>query len=397
MTSRVSLLSSTAIAAAAIIFAGAPSSAASLDALEKRVKALEKAGAGKSVSRSKKTMSIKISGHINRMIQNVDNGTNSEIRFTTSNQSRSRVRWDARGKLTDDLSVQAFWELGNQSGISTAQTITGAGEGNGGSNGDNTALDTRHIDLRLTSKSMGKLYIGHSSEGSDGIPGTGDLSGTLVALSGGFDESLTLAEPYQLSTGGAVASGATTRNVGTTYDAGRRDRIRYDTPKFAGFQAVTSMANKDRFTLGLKYGGSFSGVKVKAGVGMVNVTATDIQDYVGSIGVLLPVGLSFQVSIGERDRNTAGRENPEGQFYRVGYRFKGSELGETRLAVSYSEQDDVRANGDQSEVIGVAVVQILEPLGSELYFSYLNFDLEQTGVTGIEDIDVVSVGLRVKF
>ena len=56
MTSRVSLLSSTAIAAAALVFAGAPSSAASLDALEKRVKALEKSGAGKSVSRAKSTM-----------------------------------------------------------------------------------------------------------------------------------------------------------------------------------------------------------------------------------------------------------------------------------------------------------------------------------------------------
>ncbi|MFT6581952.1 MAG: secreted Zn-dependent insulinase-like peptidase, partial [Alphaproteobacteria bacterium] len=123
MTSRISLLSSTALAAAAIVFAGAPSSAASLDALEKRVKALEKAGAGKSVSRSKKTMKLTVSGHLNRMVQLVDNGVNSEVRHTTNQQSRSRVRWVGTGKLTDDISVRTLIEFGNQDAISSGQSV----------------------------------------------------------------------------------------------------------------------------------------------------------------------------------------------------------------------------------------------------------------------------------
>jgi len=55
------------------------------------------------------------------------------------------------------------------------------------------------------------------------------------------------------------------------------------------------------------------------------------------------------------------------------------------------------ANGDDLEVISAAVVQIIEPLGAELYAVYNNYDLERTGTTSIEDIDMVSVGLRVKF
>ena len=227
MTSRVSLLSSTAIAAAAIVFAGASASAASMDALEKRVKALEKAGAGKSVSRSKKTMKLTVSGHLNRQIQYVDDGVNSEFRHTTNQQSRSRVRWVGTGKLTDDISVRTLIEFGNSDAISSGQSLQ-ADEVNGGT------FDTRHIDLQLTSKSMGKLYLGHGSEGGDGVTGAGDLSGTLVALSGGADESLTGSASFRTTAGAVV--GVTTRNGSDELDGGRIDRVRYDTPKFAGFQ-----------------------------------------------------------------------------------------------------------------------------------------------------------------
>ena len=389
MTSRVSLLSSTAIAAAAIVFAGAPSSAASLDALEKRVKALEKAGAGKSVSRSKKTMKLTVSGHLNRMVQVVDNGVNSEVRHTTNQQSRSRVRWVGTGKLTDDISVRTLIEFGNSDAISSGQSIQ-ATEVNGGT------FDTRHIDLQLTSKTMGKLYMGHGSDANDSIMGNSDLSGTLVVLSGGGDEDLTYGGENFVTSAGAVVGTVATFN--DELDGTRNDRIRYDTPSFAGFKGAVSHSNDDQVNWSIRYAGSFSGVKVKAGIGQ-NLNEGNAQRTItsGGVGILLPMGLSFQIAGGERDLDTTGRNDPTTVFYRVGYRFKGSELGETRLAVSYSEGEDFAANGDKLETISAGVVQIIEPLGSELYASYHNVDLERTGVVGIEDIDVFSVGMRVKF
>ncbi len=63
MKSSVKLLSSTALAAAAMVMAVPTASAGNHTALEKRVKALEKAG-GQSVTRSKKTMKLVVSGHI---------------------------------------------------------------------------------------------------------------------------------------------------------------------------------------------------------------------------------------------------------------------------------------------------------------------------------------------
>jgi hypothetical protein len=389
MTSRISLLSSTALAAAAIVFAGAPSSAASLDALEKRVKALEKAGAGKSVSRSKKTMKLTVSGHLNRMVQLVDNGVNSEVRHTTNQQSRSRVRWVGTGKLTDDISVRTLIEFGNQDAISSGQSVQ-ATEVNGGT------FDTRHIDLQLTSKSMGKLYLGHGSDAADVSMGSTDLSGTLVALSGGGDEDLTFGGENFVNAAGTVIlrSGA----ASDEYDGTREDRIRYDTPSFGGFKGMISHANDDTVAFGMRYGGSFSGLKVKAHVSRINNEANAQRDVTSAaVGILLPMGLSVQVAAGERDLDTTGREDPTMMFYRVGYRFKGSEMGETRLAISYSENEDLALDGDKLQTTSVAIVQIIEPLGSELFASYNNVDLERTGVVGIEDIDVFSVGMRVKF
>jgi hypothetical protein len=121
MNSPVKLLSSTALAAAALVMAAPSASAQS--SLEARVKALEKAGGGQTVTRSKKTMKLVVSGHINRLIQFVDDGTSSGFKHVTSIESRSRVRWVGTGKINDDLKITTYIELGNRSASSTAQDL----------------------------------------------------------------------------------------------------------------------------------------------------------------------------------------------------------------------------------------------------------------------------------
>jgi len=162
------LLSSTALAAAAMVMAIPVVHADAHASLEKRVKALEKAGGGQSVTRSKKTMKLVVSGHINRLIQYVDNGSRSGFKHTTSIESRSRVRWIGTGKINDDLTVGTNIELGNRSAPSTAQDIDTAGDNNG--NGSQDPLDERHIDMTLTSKTLGKLWIGQGMSGSESAP-----------------------------------------------------------------------------------------------------------------------------------------------------------------------------------------------------------------------------------
>jgi hypothetical protein len=391
MTSRVSLLSSTAIAAAALVFAGAPSSAASLDALEKRVKALEKSGAGKSVSRAKKTMNFKISGQINRAVQHADNGLNSEIRHVTNTNSQNKLRFTGTGKISDDLKIMAYAELGNNDSGSSSQSVSDADVGN------NTGFaTTRYMELRITSKSMGKLYLGHGGDAQDGVVGAGNLSGLGVAMSGGMDEDLQFADEDFVTSAGAQVGRIDSFN--NEFDGTRQDRIRYDTPSFNGFKVAVSHANNDRVSYSLRYGGNLNGMKVKGAIGKTendSGTANSNDESSASMGILLPMGLNLQYAYGERSR--AGRNDPTANYFRVGYRMKNMGMGETRVGVSLHQVDDGAANGDDWQSLNFAVVQVIEPLGAELYGAYSNVSLDRTATANIEDIDIVTVGLRVNF
>jgi hypothetical protein len=391
MQSRVKLLGSTALAVAALVMGATTASAGSHSSLEKRVKALEKAG-GKTVTRSKKTMKLVVSGHINRAIVFTDNGSESGITHVTSNFSRTRVRWIGTGKINDDLSVKTNIELGNQSSVGTAQDLGDNGDVNGVA-----ALDERHIEFQITSKSLGKIYMGQGISGSDATSEV-DLSGSGLLSLNGFAELIGGGEVWQ--TGNAGAGLGTVGAVFNNLDGlGRRDRIRYDTPKFAGFQVTTSHGNEDAWDVALRYGAAIGGFKVRAAVAYSDTEAINGRSVVnGAVSVLMPFGLSLTVGAGDQsdDRFNTFRDNTEWRYAKVGYRFKGLEMGETRLYIDYNVNDDVNAANQEAKFWGIGVVQILEPLGAELYLGYVNQSLEVVG-TDPDDIDRIAVGARFKF
>jgi len=391
METRVKLLGSTALAAAAFVMAAPSASAQDGDALEKRVQALEKAG-GMYVTRKKKTMKLVISGHINRHITYRDDGTKSGITHNTSNYSRTRVRWIGTGKISDDVKVQTYIELGNQESISTAQDLNDNGDSDGAA-----VLDSRFVDMRITSKSLGKISIGQGSGAGDGIAHQ-DLSSTgLISLNGNF--LIGGSEVFQTAAG--ASTGITVGGVFTNLNPGRHDRIRYDTPKFAGFNVAVSHGNADRWEAALYYGGSMGGVKVKAAIGYSDRETQNGQSVVvGSASVLLPMGLSVTVGAGDRDSDRAAGtdigDSTDWRYAKVGYKFKGSELGQTRLYMDWSNNNEVETAGDDATSWGVGMVQVIEPLGAELQIGYRNFELDRV-LADPEDVNYVTVGLRVSF
>jgi hypothetical protein len=281
--------------------------------LEKRVRALEKAGGGQAVSRSKKTMSLTLSGHINRAVQFRDNGAQSGVLHVTNNVYRTRVRWIAKGKINDDLTAGVKIELGNKSAISSAQDLGDNADADGAA-----ALDERYIDMSVTSKSLGKLYMGQGSTASEDTSEY-DLSGTGVIVTNGDFAALAGSEAFQLSTGAAQG-----RTIGDVFDnldgAGRRDRIRYDTPKFAGFKVALAHHNADSWDVGLHYGGSIGGVEIAAGLGYADDTTRNFNETIsGSASVLLPFGLSFTIGAANRDSElAAGGVEADWRYGKVG-------------------------------------------------------------------------------
>jgi hypothetical protein len=395
MQSRVKLLGSTALAAAALVMG--PATASADQALEKRIKALEKAG-GMYVTKSKKTMKLVVNGHVNRAIVVSDNGTESGFTHVTSNFSRTRVRWIGTGKISDDLSVKTNIELGNQSSIGTAQTLTT--DGDSGIRGEGGALDERHIEFQVSSKSLGKIYMGQGISGSESTSES-DLSGTgLVSLNGNA-ALIGGGETFQVN--GASAGFGTVSQVNTNLDGlGRRDRIRYDTPKFGGFQVTGSWGNEDAHDIALRYGGSMGGVKVKGAIGYASSESIDGRETIsGSLSVLMPMGISLTVGASERDNDRFGGATAETEwrYAKIGYKFKGMGSGQTRLFADISQNESTRVTTDEAEYWGIGLVQVVEPLGAELYAVYHNFSYDR-GVAGTDnpdDIDRLAVGARFKF
>jgi len=101
------------------------------------------------------------------------------------------------------------------------------------------------------------------------------------------------------------------------------------------------------------------------------------------------------VGAGNVDADAANAD--EDRIYvKVGYMFTASELGKTMIAVDWRQNDNDNATNDEGESYSFGIVQNVEPLGAEIYAAYHNFSADSTGVS-IDDIDVVTAGMRFKF
>jgi hypothetical protein len=387
MQTRVKLLCTTALAAAGLVLGA---SAASADeALEKRVKALEKSG-GMYVTRSKKTMSLKVNGHMNRAIVVADNGTTSGISHTTNAFSQTRVRWIGTGKVNSDLTAMTYIEVGHTTQNSNAQDLGDDGDDNGG------IFANRFAELRLSSKSMGTVYLGQGATGTDGTSER-DLSGTGIISLNGAGNLIGGGETFQ-SNGAASGDGTVSDKFSSLDGQGRAGRIRWDSPKVGGMQVTMSHQNNDAWGVALRYGAKIGGMSVAARIAHSDSTVnggTDILN--GSAAILFPMGLSFAVGAAEQDDEDGGaNDTEEWRYMKVGYKFKGSDMGQTRLFVDWSQNEDRDAADQTSEYVGAGIVQIVEPLGMEVYGLYRNFSLDVTG-NDPDDISVLVGGIRVSF
>jgi len=393
MQSKFKLLGTTALAAAALVMA--PTMASADEALGKRIKALEKAG-GMYVTKTKKTMKLVVSGHVNRAIVLADNGTTSGFHHVTTSFSQTRVRWIGTGKINDDLSVMTYIEMGNNNSNSNTQDLGDNGDGDG------DALSDRFAEIRITSKSMGKLYMGQGSTATDGVS-EADLSGTGIISLNGLGTLISGDETFQSNGAAATgnAAGAVDTNFSNFDGNSRQDRIRYDTPKFGGMQVSIGHSNNDEWGVALRYGASIGGMKIKAALAHTDQSHTSADGLTfnhGAVSVLFPQGISLTVGAADQDNEAGGaNDTEEWRYAKIGYKFTGSNMGQTRLFADISQNEDRAAAGNDAEYISFGIVQIVEPLGAEVYGVYRTFSLDTTDGTSPDDVTSLAGGIRFKF
>ena len=377
--------------------------------------------------------SVKMYGWVNRMVGVQDDGNSTSVNHLDNDLESSRVGIDAAAKspnLTIGAKFEWSFEAGSNNDAATSQTNN--------TNASRGVQDIRHSDIYFATQ-YGKLSMGHGSSAAKDAANS-DLSGTTVAMSVGEPLSrgmgfsadiLDAAGVSQGTVGGAASNTSAAIQVADVMlraDGARRNRIRYDTPRFAGFGAAVSHGQADVSEYRLDYAGELFDTKLAAAVAAQTASASTTQFermYISSISAKHKSGVNLTYSYAVQNQNgststgaigvagtgtgsnTDGRR-PATHYSKIGYSRDFFGIGDTNLAIDHQITFDGSRGGDRAVKWGGGVVQNLSAYGTELYATYENVSYTRgstrtlatpsvTNVNGYNEINAGYFGARVKF
>ncbi len=329
---------------------------------------------------------LTVSGQVNRALLFSDDGGRRDLFFVDNDNSSTRVRLVGRVRASEELTVGTLFEVefqSNPSNLVNQDNERGVGSGD---------FDERHLDLFVDHARYGRLSLGQGDTASNGASEV-DLSGTSVV---GYSSVGDMA-------GGILFvdddTGRTAIRVGAAFSnldgLSRDDRIRYDTPGFAGFTASASAIADERWDVALRYSREYGDTKLAAAVAYSD--APGAQERIdGSVSVLFGNGINLTAAAGRDDPDQAGRDDPTFLYAKIGYLMEMFEIGRTALAVDVYSGRDIAADGDDSLSIGAFAVQNLDAFATQLYLGYRYYELDRDGLD-LDPINAVMTGARVKF
>jgi len=344
---------------------------------------------------------IIMSGQIIRSLLYLDDGENSHLFHVDGSSAASRLRWIITGKLTESIDVGGLIEMNipgsNPASRANFNDSTGPRDesfSTSSGSGDST-WGIRHTKVDFKHKAFGILSIGQSSVSSDDA--FEKHLGHLVHFDVGTCD-YGCGTQFTNSATGAV-TGVTLGAAGTSYDGGRDDRVRYDTPNFSGFSASASLIDGGTWDAALNFAGVFSSVQVAAVGGyrhQAEESTTIKAIYGGSIAAKHDSGLNASFGWTTEDSKSTQSFNGEHWHVAVGYEANLTDLGLTSFTVIYGENEDTRAQGDESDAMEIGVNQVL-PAGIDVFAVYSNFSYDDTTATNYNDISMFIAGTRLQF
>jgi hypothetical protein len=323
-----------------------------------------------------------ISGQINRAAMYADDGSTAKWFFVDNENSSTRFRFTGSNDFENSWKVGIVWEVEMQSNSSDEVNMDV-------NDTSDVHFRERKIEFWVGHK-FGKVWLGQGDMASNSTSEV-DLSGTDVAA---YSSMQDVGGALVFQDNGAAATPAVT--VGgsrSNFDGlSRRDRVRYDTPTFAGFYGSGSIASESRYDVALRYAGDFGWAKLAAAGAYADLgTSSDTQDAIisSSASLLLPMGLNFTVSYAKRDQDNT---DPWNLFGKLGYKF----LEKHAASSQYGRTKHLSAKDDEGDSVSLAYV--FSPWKSvEFYGSYTVHMLNRDVGDDPDNINVGFLGGRVKF
>lgn len=327
---------------------------------------------------------LSISGQVDRGVLVTDDGENTDAFFVDNGNSSTRIRLIGEARPVDEVKVGTNIEVQFQSNSSTA--VNQRDERNVGPN----SFTERKLELYVDHARYGRLWLGQGDTASNGTSEV-DLSGTSLI---GYSSVSDMAGGILYRDNGELS----TISVGDAFSnldgLSRDDRIRYDTPSFAGFKLSGSLVADERADVALRYSREFGGTEVAAAAAFSR-KPDDFDRVNGSASILLANGISVTAAAGTEDVDA---RDDDGMFYygKLGYQSQFFSIGNTALGIDYQYGEDIGADGDETNSFGVFAVQNIDDLATEFYLGYRYYDLDRDN-TDLDAINAVLTGARVKF
>ena len=321
-----------------------------------------------------------ISGQINRAMMYVDDGHKAEWFFVDNENSSTRFRFTGSNDFENSWKVGIVWEVEMQSNASNEVSMTET---------DTSGITFRERKMEFwVGQKYGKVWLGQGDTASNSTSEV-DLSGTTVTAYSALGD---IAGGFEFQDNG-VGTGVTVGGSRSNFDGfSRQDRLRYDTPTFAGFYGSTSVMSQSRWDLALRYAGDFGWGKLAAAGAYADYgTSSDTRDGLisSSASLLLPMGLNFTVSYAKRDQDDT---DPWNIFGKLGYQF----LEKHAASIQYGRTENLSAKDDKGDTFSLAYV--FSPWKSvEFYANYTVHMLDRDVGSDPDDINVGFFGGRVKF
>jgi len=347
---------------------------------------------------------VKMYGTVNKALMGYSDGTTTDMTVVDNNNESTRIGFGGEQMLDNGLTASVLLEMEHASNKSNTQSQnTAAGQSSTPTN-TSASLTERIARVGLAGE-YGAVFIGQQDVASDDAY-SHDLAAANSVLNANvasFGGGLT----FRNSAGAVVAVGGTnlTPNVfalGNDGSLAATDSIRFNTATINGFNASLSASQGGNMDAAIRYAGAFGDFAIDTALAhsFVNdqaTTATNEQTGIttASISAKHNSGLAgtFAYVTNHLDNKAAGVEEAEGMYGKVGYAWDAygvaAEYGKFKNPVA-------AATDHEMDVYGVGAEYNLGN-GVTAGALYRNFSADVTGVSNIEDIDVYTVSMRVKF
>jgi type II secretory pathway pseudopilin PulG len=350
-------------------------------------KTTAQAPVAKAVTSGQDRVKLAISGQVHRAVNIIDDGKNTTAYFVDSDVSNTRVRFIGTAKATDDLTIGSKIELAIAPNESSDVSQNNEDSGN--------FFDQRWAEVSLESKRFGKLSLGKGDSASNNSAEV-DLSRTDVVQYASIAD-IAAGMLFRQNSGDTLTNVSVSDAFNDLDGLSRRNRVRYDTPTFYGFSLAGSLVDNQRWDGSLWWGGQGLGFKAAGAVAVANPNRDNIDlQYDGSFSLLHEAtGLNLTLSAGLQERDNQG--DATNLYGKVGWLTRLFSFGQTAFGVDYTLSGNLPTGRDEGYSVGGAVVQQFEEFGTELYLQYRLYSLDRDVEPSVQDINVGTIGARVKF